>query len=106
MRVATRFAVKTRQPGDRLSPGLTSTGLTHGPSTRYILRHGDRDYDSKAIAAVAFGIQHKTTPLRAKGGETHGGIKPHEAGGVSMTLDVVIVGMDGLSVKMAGSKGC
>jgi hypothetical protein len=72
-----------------------------GPSTGYILRHEDLDYDSKAIAAVAFGIQHKTTPLIATGGnEIHGGIKPREAGGVLIALGYVIVGRDGQVVKL------
>jgi 5-methylcytosine-specific restriction protein A len=41
------------------------------PSRSYILRHEGRQYDSKAIAGVAYGIQHGT-PLKASefsGGE-------------------------------------
>jgi hypothetical protein len=72
-------------------------------STGYILRQEGHDYDSKAIAGVAFGIQHKTTPLRSGRGEIHGGIKPHEAGGVLMTLGFVIVGIDGLPVQIKQS---
>jgi len=71
-----------------------------GKSTGYILRYEGHDYDSKAIAGVAFGIQHKTSPLRPGTGEIHGGVKPHEAGGVLMTLGFEIVGIDGLPVKL------
>jgi hypothetical protein len=48
---------------DRLGQKSFLGKYVFGPSTGYVLREGGRDYDSKAIAAVAFGIQHKTAPL-------------------------------------------
>jgi hypothetical protein len=71
-----------------------------GKSRGYILRYEGHDYDSKAIAGVAFGIQHKTSPLRPGTGEIHGGVKPREAGGVLKTLGFEIVEIAGLSVKL------
>jgi hypothetical protein len=68
------------------------------PSTKFSLRREGQEYDSKAIAAVAYGIQHETTPLKARGDGIHGGKKPHQAGGVLKKLGFEIVGPDGLPV--------
>jgi hypothetical protein len=61
-------------------------------SAKFPLMYKGIKYASKAIAAVAFGIQHQTEPLRAaKDSEIHGGIKPHEAGGVLERLGFEII---------------
>lgn len=45
-----------------------------GPSTRYLLVHNERHYDSKAIAGVAYGFEHPASgPLRSK--DFSGGLK-------------------------------
>jgi 5-methylcytosine-specific restriction enzyme A len=84
---------------DRLSQASFLSKHGFRKSTRYILRYEGHDYDSKAIAGVAFGIQHKTSPLRPGTGEIHGGVKTHEAAGVLMTLGFGIVGIDRHPVK-------
>jgi putative restriction endonuclease len=44
---------------DRLGPDQFLRTYGFRPARTYFLRHGDRDYDSKAIAGVAHGIQHR-----------------------------------------------
>ena len=47
-----------------------------GESRKYVLRHAGREYDSKAVAAVAYGIQHPgepaLTPETCSGGRASG----------------------------------
>jgi len=65
---------------DQVGQGSFLKKYGFGEATDYVLRYEGHDYDSKAIAGVAFGIQHKTTPLRPGKGEFHGGKCPYEAG--------------------------
>jgi hypothetical protein len=61
------------------------------PSTGYILEYEGRDYDSKAIAAVAFGFQFPDKgPLGS--GELHGGVTPGAAAARLMELGFEIFG--------------
>jgi hypothetical protein len=87
---------------DRLGQASFLKKYGFGKSRGYILRYEGHDYDSKAIAGVAFGIQHKTSPLRAATDEIHGGVKPREAGGVLKALgfEIVEMAIAGLSVKL------
>jgi 5-methylcytosine-specific restriction protein A len=62
----------------------------YGRSTVYPLIHEDREYDSKAIAGVAFGIQHRTEPLKAKHDGNHGGMRTGQAGAVLKKLGFTI----------------
>jgi hypothetical protein len=62
----------------------------YGWSRGYALVYEDREYDSKAIAGVAFGIQHKTEPLNAEHDGNHGGMKSGQAGAVLKALDFEI----------------
>jgi hypothetical protein len=69
-----------------------------GKSTKFILRHEGREYDSKAIAAVAFGLQFTDKEFLGSH-DLHGGIRPREAAGRLMDLSFEIVGLDGRSIR-------
>jgi hypothetical protein len=62
----------------------------YGRSTIYPLIHENCEYDSKAIAGVAFGIQHTTEPLKAKHDGNHGGMRNGGAGAVLKKLGFTI----------------
>jgi len=67
---------------DRLSCETFLREYGYKPAREYKLRVGDSEYDSKAIAAVAFGYQHGTRPLLPN--ECSGG---RDRGNAAWTLD-------------------
>ncbi|HYG85643.1 MAG TPA: DUF3883 domain-containing protein [Azospirillum sp.] len=59
-----RAVLSTIAECDRLGRDAFLTKYGYAPAKEYVLRHGGREYDSKAIVGVAYGHQHGCPPLK------------------------------------------